>query len=246
MRLIVDKYSLVPGAGVVVYDPMTLTAATMAATAIGSGVSAAGTIAGGNAQQQAGQMAATAALNSSQLTAAAEEQGGEFQEQESGFEATELDQNAATVRAQAQRQALDTTQQSNMLQSKQTAEVAGSGLSTTGSTAIEQREQIAGRGEYMALGEMANGENTARGLEDEATAAEYTGAAAKYGADESAEATLYGGQASASADIFQGNAAATAAMYSAMGTIAGGGASMLKSYGSFAYPTTTSRPTVST
>jgi hypothetical protein len=55
MRSIVDKYSLVPGRGVVVFDPGTLTVASLAATAIGGGVSAASTLAGGSYARQAGE-----------------------------------------------------------------------------------------------------------------------------------------------------------------------------------------------
>ena len=216
---LVEKYSLTPGVGVVVYDPATLTlgsalvaGGSMALGAVGSSIGAAGTIAGGNA-----------ALQGAQIQSAALNNQGTLDLQASQFTADQLSQNATTAIASAQRQALDTRLQTSLVGSQFTARAAGSGLSATGSTAISEREQIAGRGEYLALGQMAAGENTAVGLTNEAAATIFSGQAQQYGTSAQAVAALYSGAT-----------AQTSAEYGAAATIAGGGASMLKSYGAYA------------
>lgn len=198
---------------VVYCDPATMTASTlgsmalsggsMALTGIGAGISAAGTLAGGDIANQAAQMKAAALRSEASLTA------------------QQLTQNASTTRAVAQRQALDTRQQARYAEGSLTANAAGGGLSASGSTNVALTGQVASRGEYMALGEMASGENKARGMENEA-------AFTKYGAELNAEGALY-----------QGEAAALGSKYSAAGTIASGLGSGLNMAGKLFFPTKT-------
>lgn len=288
---LLERYSL----SEMPHDPATMTASMalagglkaggVAAGLAGTDISAKGTIAAGEAAQQAGQMAATAdineadlssdaaltssklasdaALNSSQLTATAQEEGGQFAEEGAEFEAGELTQNASTTRAQAQRQAFDIDQQTRLALSTLRARASGGGLSATGETNVATAGQIGARGAYQALGVMAAGENTARGLEDEATAALITGAATKYGADLTALGTRYAGNAASVADLYsgdstsvaalykgsadaaaaiqQGNAALQAAQSKADATVASGIGSAMTNIGSIIYPTPTGR-----
>lgn len=229
---LLGKYSLweIP------HDPGTMMAVGAAGSLAGSAISATGALGSGSAAQQAGQMAATAAINSSQITAEGQELAGKFQGEEAEYEAEELTQNASTTRAAAQRQALDIGQQTKLALSSLRAQSSGNGLTSTGETPVAIAGQIGARGTYMQLGVMAAGENTARGEEDEATAARLSGAAAVYGGNVSAVATRYGGQATAAADIFQGNAAKTASEFQAAGTLASGFGAAASQYGMAKYP----------
>lgn len=150
---------------------------------IGSIVGGLGNIAAGNMAAQGGQMQAAALRNEGNLDL----EGAEFT-------ATQLRQNATTAIAAAQRQAMDIRLRTAQVGSTFTAKAAGSGLSATGGTMLAEREQIVGRGEYQALSEMASGENTAVGMENEARAEIFAGEAEQYGADRSADAALYSGE----------------------------------------------------
>jgi hypothetical protein len=61
----------------------------------------------------------------------------------------------------------------------------------TDPTVLNPCGAIAGRGEQMALTELANGENSGRGLEDKATATRLSGEAAQTGSYYSAAGTLF-------------------------------------------------------
>jgi hypothetical protein len=179
LRSIVEKYmSLTPGVGVIVYDPMTLMAGTMAATAAGTALSAGGTIAGGKA-----------ANTSAQFTAA------------------QLEQNAAGAVASGQRSMFDTQAKTRSAMSTATARAAGGGVNAGVGSPAADVGQIAKRGSYLAAMDLFRGENTATGLENQASGVLYSGQAAEEGAD-----------------------------LSAAGTIAGGAGSMMQQYGRFAYP----------
>lgn len=226
-------------------EPMTMLAVgSMALTAVGTGISATGTLASGSASQQAGLMAASSDLNAGVITATAQQQGGEIAERIAEVQAKQLDQNAGTTRAQAQRQAFDLKTQTRLALSTLQARASGSGLSATGSTPIAIARSIGARGAYLSLTAMANGENTARGLEDQAYATRMSGAAAKYGGELAAYGTIKGAQSSAQADIFKGNAAKTGSEYAAWGTLASGTGTALSNFGKVMYPTPTGRPGV--
>lgn len=250
--------------------------------AVGSMISANGTLASGDAAMAAAQynasasrnaaelsatatenaseLSATATENSAELTAKAQELSGQFTQANDEFVAAQYRQNATNTRAQAQRSAFDINDQTRLALSTFQARAAGSGLNATGETPMSVVGQIGARGTYLALSEMANGENTARGMEDQATAAHLTGLAAKYGADlaaagtrysgaataqatrysgaATAQATRYGGQTSATAALMQGSAAKSASQSSALGTLASGFGSTMTKAGSLMYPTT--------
>lgn len=144
----VRKYSLVPGAGVVVFDPGTLMVGSMAATAIGGALSSEGTLASGSAAKTS-----------------------------ADFKAAQLKQNAGQSIASNQRQALDTQQRTNLAISSATARAGASGVAADTGSPVADVGAIAQRGSYQALTQMFNGESTATGLENEAAGDEYTGEA---------------------------------------------------------------------
>lgn len=149
------------------HDPITLTAASMAATAIGTGVSAAGTIAGGNAAKSA-----------------------------ADFKAQQFQMQGQTATAEGQRSMLEEQRKTGLLQSTLQARAAGSGAGATDPTVLALGSQIAGRGEYGALTDLFQGQNRAAGLTDEANAAIATGKAQQIGSDYSAVGTVASGAGS--------------------------------------------------
>jgi hypothetical protein len=135
-----------------VFDPITMTVATLA----GGALSAAGTIMGGNAAADAGRRSQEAA----------------------NFRATQEDMAAQESRASAQRVALDKGRETTLLESKLQARAAAGGGSASDPGVLDLTGDIAGRGEYESLMAMFTGENKARGLTDEATGSRLTGEAA--------------------------------------------------------------------
>jgi len=167
VRSIAEKYSMTPGVGIVVYDPATLITTSLASTAIGTGLSAATTILGGNAAAKAGR-----------------------------YTAAQLNQNAAAARAAGQRRMFDTQLRSRFLQSTATARAAGSGVNAGIGSPAADVGQIARRGSYQAAMDLWTGENTATGLENEAAGAIYTGNVQQASSWLSAAGTIAGGAGS--------------------------------------------------
>lgn len=160
------------------FDPMTLTALTVA----GGALSAGGTLIGGQAAADAGESA----------------RGAQY------FKATQEDMAAQESRAAAQRASLDKGRETTLLLSKLQAGAASGGGGASDPTILNLAEGIAGRGEYESLLDMYKGENRARGLQDEATGSRLTGDAAKAEGDAkktasylSAAGTLIGSAGSA-------------------------------------------------
>lgn len=131
--------------------------ASLALGAIGTAVSAAGTIAAGqNAQAM-----------------------GNFQQQEYA-------QQAESDVATGQRKMLDQNRRTQLVQSTLQARAAGAGLNpAVGSTNVDS-QQIAGRGTYNALMDLSQSQNAAAGLTNMGSGARYGGdlaaAYAPYGA----------------------------------------------------------------
>jgi hypothetical protein len=133
------------------FDPLSTTAAAL--SAVGTGISAANTIAGGSYAAQAGQMKQAAA----------------------NFEADQDVTNAASETAVAQRQAIDVNQKANLLRSSAVANAAASGVNAGAGSALTNEAQIAGRGNYQSRMELWSGQNQASGSMNQATAKRYTG-----------------------------------------------------------------------
>lgn len=215
MRSIADKYSMVPGIGVVVFDPIMLaagglaaatsvgglTATSMGLTAVGGGLAAASTLAGGNFAKTAGQMQQNAA----------------------NFQAAQLDQNAGQAIASSQRTMLDTQEKTRLAMSASRARAGVSGVDAGVGSPAENEGELAQRGSYHALMDIFNGKSAATGIENQAAGARYTGTLDEMGGEE----------------------AQSASELAAAGTLAGSAGSMASRYGAFKYPTAAGRAGVS-
>lgn len=147
-----------------VNDPGTL---MVAATVAGGAIKGMSTLAGGKAAAQAGQM----------------------QQTEANYQAAQLNQNASQALASSQRQALDTTQRTNLAISTATARAGASGAAADVGSAVANSGELAQRGSYQALTDMFNGESKASGLENEASGVRYTGDVEAYEGEEKEKAS---------------------------------------------------------
>lgn len=136
-----------------VFDPVTLTVASLAATAAGAGVSAMGTIAAGDA-------AAAAGVRNKQAM---------------DFRAKQEEMAGQEARAAAQRVSLDKQREGTLLGSRLQARAAAGGGAADDPTVVDLGGDIAGRSEFESLLEMYKGENRARGYEDTAMGSRMTG-----------------------------------------------------------------------
>jgi hypothetical protein len=150
------------------FDPATLTVASLASTAIGGAVSAAGTIAGGDAAAQAGQM----------------------QQQAANFQASQIEDNSRQAFASGQRQMLDTQEKTRLTLSTLRANAAGNGVNAADGSPASIAGAIAKRGSYNAAMDMFNGESSATGLLNQAAGVRYTGQAAAIEGQEKQSASL--------------------------------------------------------
>ena len=149
------------------------TAAALVLAGVSTAVQVAGTLAAGKAQQSA-----------------------------ANYQAAQLDQQAGQARASSQRDAANQQRTTAYALSRAQAVAAAGGGNTLDPTVVNTEQNIAGQGEYNTLTSLFNGEEKARGMEQEADTARYQG-----GLDESAAQTK------------------------AIGTIASSGSSMLMKYG---------------
>lgn len=136
----------------IAYEPISLSLASASAAlgAIGTGISAVGTIAAGN-QAKA----------------------------DANFNARQLEKQANEARAAGSREMLKERRQKEMAQSSLMARAAASSGDTTDTTVMNLAGGIEREGEVQALGAFARGENAARGYEDQAMASRAKGSAAK-------------------------------------------------------------------
>jgi hypothetical protein len=138
-------------AALAVNDPVTMTMAGLAVA--GGGLTAAGTIAGGNS---------AAAL-------------GRAQQGEASFEATEARYNAGADVAAAQRRAWETNQNTSLLVSKARATGAAGGVNVGAGSSVENQGDITQRGRYAAALDLWNGKNAATADLNKAAGLDYTG-----------------------------------------------------------------------
>lgn len=138
-----------------------------AAGAIGTGISAMGSIAQGNAAKSM-----------------------------SNFKARQEEMQAQESRAAAQRTSLERRREGELVQSRLQARAAASGGAADDPGTIKLGEDIAARSEYMALTDQYVGENRARGLEDQAMGTRMTGSSLQRGSNLAAAGTLLSGAGS--------------------------------------------------
>lgn len=250
--LISEKYGLVPGRGVCVFDPGTAVmagslglSAYSAFTSLSSGRTAA------DLALQSGQTAADAALSGSALTARGQEISGDFaakagrmQKQAADYEAAQLEGQEGTQIGVAQRQGLDTRLKASMVASSARAGAAAGGVEASSGSAATTQQEITTRGEYAALMDMWQGKNAATGLENKARGIRYGGTLAEMGGEEqrlasrtSALATLASGSAAARGALLGGLAGATSARSRATADVINAGAGALRTYGALTYQT---------
>ena len=160
-------------------DPLSTTAAALGG--IGTGLSAANTLAGGSYAAQV----------------------GKAKQAEANFEADQDVANSASEIASAQRQALDAGQKADRLRSAAVAQAAANGIDAGAGSALTNQAQIAARGRYQADMDLWSGQNQATGLMNRAAGKRYTGDLDAIAGDEAsraaglnAMATIAGGGAS--------------------------------------------------
>jgi hypothetical protein len=129
------------------------TGGAMALTGIGTGISAANTIAGGDYAAQIGRA----------------------KQAEANFEADQNVANAAGEIATAQRQAIDVSQKGELLRSAAVAQEAANGVNAGTGSALANQAQIATRSRYQADMDLWSGQNQATGLMNQAAGKRYTG-----------------------------------------------------------------------
>jgi hypothetical protein len=127
---------------------------------------------------------------------------------EATFESAQDRMNAASDIAASQRKMIDTQQKTNLLIGSATARAGASGVNAGVGSSVENTGQIAQKGRYAAALDLWNGQNAAAGELDKAQAQTYQ----------------------SSLDLIGGQEAQKAATYSALGTLAGGGASAYKAF----------------
>lgn len=95
---------------------------------------------------------------------------GNSQAKQLKSEARQLDRNAGLERATSQRQSIDERRQADLASSRALALAAASGGGAGDPTVANLIAGIEGEGEYRALTALYNGDQSARGMEDEAKA----------------------------------------------------------------------------
>lgn len=150
---LLDPLSTTAAALATLGEGSTATGGAMALTGIGTSVSAANTIAGGD---YAAQM-------------------GRAKQAEANFEADQDVANAASELATAQRQAIDVNQRADLARSSAVTQAAANGFNAGAGSALTNPAQIAARGRYQADMDLWSGQNQASGLTNRAAGKRYTG-----------------------------------------------------------------------
>jgi hypothetical protein len=141
--------------------PALILGASLAMTAAGTGLSAASTIAGGNATKSA-----------------------------MDFQARQARANEGSVIGASQRRMLDKQFQTKMLMSTSEARAAAGGVNASVGSPAANESAIASRGTFQSLMDLWEGQNKAVGLENQAAGMEFTGDAEKRASRVSALGTI--------------------------------------------------------
>jgi hypothetical protein len=185
-----------------VFDPLSVTGSALAA--LGGGNAALGGAAALTGIGHAVSAANTIAGGSY------EAQSGQMKQALADFGAAQDVQNAAGAVASAQRQAFDTTQKTNLMRSTAVANAAASGIDAGSGSAVTNQAEITGRGQLQSAMDLWSGQNQATNLINQAAGKRYSGYM----------------------DWLGGQEAQRASYLNAISTIAGGGASIMRMYGS--------------
>jgi hypothetical protein len=115
------------------------------------------------------------AIGGTLMQASAAKQEGREQQSLANYEAAQADTNAKQERASAQRAAIEQRRKARLVQSRQQAVAAASGAGVSDPTVVDIMGDTEAEGEYRALTELYQGEERARGLEDQAATRRYEG-----------------------------------------------------------------------
>jgi hypothetical protein len=137
----------------VVFDPGTLMAVSLGASAAGGATSAVGTLMSGGAAAAAGDM----------------------QQSADNYQAAQLTEDSGTAIGVAQGKMLDREHSTNMLLSTLRARASGGGLATSSPTIVEDAGAIGQKGRYDAMMDLWQGTNQASGMLNQATGLRYSG-----------------------------------------------------------------------
>ncbi len=148
----VDKYMSRFG-GLVVNDPITLTALSLGSMAVGGGMSAMSTIAGGNAAAQM----------------------GAARQAEANYQATQLKENAGSDLGAGQSQMLDKQLQTKLAISTGIADTAAGGVNAGVGSPVANAKALAGRGSYHSMMDLWQGQNQYTADLNKAAGATYSG-----------------------------------------------------------------------
>lgn len=148
----------------IVFDPISMGAIGLASTIAGTGVGVVGSLVAGQQAKQA-----------------------------SEYEAQQAEMRANEARAAASRQAEQSRKKTELTQSRLKAVASTTTGSATDAGTLALGDSIEKRGEYIALTDWAQGENRARGFEDQATASRFKGKQAVTGSYLKSAGTLFDG-----------------------------------------------------
>jgi len=139
-------------------------------------------------------MALTAAATV--MSAGAQIRQGKQAQSAANDEAAQLEQNAGQQIASSQRAALSDEQQARLAQSRALAVAAASGGGASDPTIVGILSRLNGEGTYRSMVDLYQGQERARQLNDQASAARYKGESAASNSKLSAAATLVSGSSS--------------------------------------------------
>ena len=142
------------------------------------------------------ELAAGAAIVGTALSAAGSVLGGKATKKANYAEAAGLERMAGQTRASSQRESIEQRREADLAQSRALALAAAGGGGASDPTVVDIISDLEGEGEYRALTALYNGEEQARGYEDEAKARRKAGKNAKTAGIISGVSTVLSGASS--------------------------------------------------
>ncbi|MBP5059138.1 hypothetical protein [Pseudomonas chlororaphis] len=154
-------------------------------------------------------IAAAGTVISTVSTMNAQKQAGQAQNASSQFAADQYEDQANAARATAQRRAIESRRQGRIAGSR--AQAVGAATGGAGSVDLVNRiADLEGQGEYAALVDMYNGEETARGMQTQSNVLKFSGGQAESAGNKAATGTLISGAANLAAKYGSGLASTSA------------------------------------
>jgi len=139
-------------------------------------------------------------------TAKAYKQAAKAEKKSGAFAAAQYNQQAGQARAESQRASIEEHRRARLAESRAVAVAAASGGGASDPTVMKILGNLAMEGEYNALAALYTGEETARGLENQATGALYNAKTAAAGYKSMASASKSSGLAKGVGTLLSGSA----------------------------------------